>query len=138
MLVQKRGVNAPSLRYRTMAKPMTWPNPDGVDETSEVVGIEWRGTSTATAEDTVDPKRQSEKSEEAQAAAELLKLVREDLKVVVADAKEALTALGYKLVGDPPLLNWSRIMSKAGVKSMRFPGEHFYSCYLPAAKGQKL
>lgn len=47
--VQRRGVGAPSLRYKTFMRDVEW---DG--KISGVIGVEWRGVSTATAEDAIN------------------------------------------------------------------------------------
>jgi hypothetical protein len=128
VLVQQRGGNAPSVRYRTIAKRMTW---DG--ETSSVVGIEWRGTSTATGQDAVDPKAYSDKTDECKAADTLREMLRER-REIVKEAKEHLRDKGFDVGLPTSKLNWGRILHKAGAESKRFKGDKFYSCFLPAGR----
>jgi DnaB helicase-like protein/AAA domain-containing protein len=120
VLVQQRGGNSPSLRYRTVARPMSW---DG--ETSEVVQIEWRGTSGATSQDAVDPQVGSERSTEDKAAKNLIEILKAG-PVPAVEAKQLLKDAGH----DVEKLNWSRVLHKARASSQRFPGERFYSWFL--------
>jgi hypothetical protein len=120
VLVQARGGNAPALRYRTVAKPMTW---DG--KTSDVVQIEWRGTSEASSQDTVDPRQSSDKSAEEKAARQLADILKAG-RVPCVEAKQLLKDNGC----DVEKLNWNRVHHRAGVGSKRFDGERYYSWYL--------
>jgi hypothetical protein len=120
VLVQQRGGNSPSLRYRTVARPMTW---DG--ETSEVVQIEWRGASEATSQDAVDPQRADDKSATDKAASALVEILKNG-RVPAVDAKQLLKDAGH----DVDKLNWTRVHRKAGAKSERFHGERYFSWFL--------
>jgi hypothetical protein len=121
ILVQQRGVGAPTLRYQTYAKTVEW---DG--KTSDVVGITWRGVSAATGEDVVNPQSHQEKSIYAKAGkivAEILKFGKQKKDDVMKQLEDA----GYAANG----LNSTRLLEAAKAKSDRFPGEKYYSWYLP-------
>jgi hypothetical protein len=124
ILVQQRGGNAPSLRYRTIVKPMTW---DG--ETSDVVQIEWRGVSGATSQDAVDPQQGAEKSATDKAAKDLINILKSG-RVAAVEAQQLLKDAGH----DVEKLNWTRVHRKAHVGTDRFDGERFYSWFLKAQK----
>jgi putative DNA primase/helicase len=122
VLVQRRGVDAPSLRYRTFQKNVEWEG-----ETSDVIGVEWRGKSSATAEDVVDPRGNDEKSAIARAGealADILKKGRLPSKKAQALLKDA----GH----DPEKLNVTRVLRAARADSKKFEGETHYSWYLPS------
>jgi len=120
--VQRRGVGAPSLLYRTFMQEMEW---DGL--TSGVVGVEWLGVSRATAEDAVDPQKQSEKGEEQRAAKDVKEMLKGG-RISSDEAKKNLTALGYNV----EKMNTSRVLQLAGAKSQRFTNERHYSWFLPS------
>jgi hypothetical protein len=131
VLVQQRGFAAPSLRYRTTTKPLTW---DGITE--EIIQIEWRGTSSASGQDVVDPTADSEKKASADAATELRNIISAEGGCPPAEtAKQQLTDAGFDINN----ASWSRIMHRAGAVSRRHPGERFYRVQLPAtaARGAK-
>lgn len=127
VLVQQRGFAAPALRYATITKPLTW---DGI--TDDVIQIEWRGASQASGQEAVDPAADSEKTATASAATDLLDLLEKEGKLASEEAKKLLGQAGH----DISPVSWSRILRRAGAKSKRFPGERYYSCFLPA-KGEK-
>jgi putative DNA primase/helicase len=126
VMVQRRGVDAPSLRYKTYRQEMTW---DG--ETSGVIGVTWCGTSSATAEDVVDPASESESSQEARAAKRLAAMIRQspEQRVAVTEAQEALAQMGFDVKKN---VNWSRVMRIAGADSKPFRPDRYYSVYLAA------
>jgi putative DNA primase/helicase len=121
VLVQRRGGDAPSLRYKTFAKPVEW-----LGKVSSVVGVEWRGVSQATAQDAVDPELSREKSTVEKAGEELAAILK-DGKKKRDEALELLAGAGF----DTKRLNTTRLLQWAGAKTKRFPGEKFYSWYLP-------
>jgi hypothetical protein len=122
VFVQRRGVDAPSLRYKTFLKEETW---DG--KTSGVIGVEWRGVSKATSEDAVDPQIGSNKSAERQAAKDLAEILKDGRKSS-DEAKKALSALGH----DVEKINVTRLLFFAGASSQRFTNERYYSWFLPS------
>lgn len=124
VLIQKRGTAAPSLRYQTYAKQVEW---DGKE--SEVVGVEWRGTSSATAEDAVDPTGNREKSEMAQAAQELAEILKAG-RLPKTEALQLLGDAGHNVDG----INVTRLLRAAGAGSKRFPPDKWYSWFLPGPK----
>lgn len=99
---------------------MTWDN-----ETSDIVQIEWRGASSATSQEAVDPQQGAEKTAEETAAQDLIEILKEGRKPAV-EAQKLLTDAGHK-----ENLNWSRVLHKAKGSTKRFPGERFFSWYLP-------
>jgi hypothetical protein len=96
--------------------------PDG--SPTEIVRVVWTGASNATAEDTVNPASQRDKGLEDQAAQILRQLLTEGRK----PAKEC-TALLKAEGFDLETLNASRVRRQAGVKTDKFPGDHFNSWY---------
>jgi hypothetical protein len=126
VFVQRRGVDAPSLRYKTFLQEMEWGG-----KTSGVIGVEWRGLSKATAEDAVDPQKASDKSAERRAAKDLAEILRDGRKSV-DEAKKSLSALGH----DVEKINTTRLLSFAGASSQRFTNERTYSWFLPSRESK--
>ncbi len=122
VFVQRRGVDAPSLRYKTFLKEETWGG-----KTSGVIGVEWRGASKATAEDAVDPQTASDKSAVRRAAKDLAEILKDGRKSS-DDAKKALGALGHEV----EKINTTRLLFFAGASSQRFTNERYYSWFLPS------
>ncbi len=120
VLVQRRGVGAPALRYQTFTTPLTWNN-----ETSDVLGLRWRGRSLATAEQIVDPAGTEEKSIIARAAVALREILRAG-PVHSTEAQKQLADAGFSAV------NQTRLHRAAGADSKRLPGDKFYSWFLVA------
>ena len=120
VMVQRRGVGASALRYRTVAESKKWNG-----KTSGVIRVLWRGKSQATAESIVDPVSPEKKSQIGEAA--------KALKVYLSDgpkpAKECMDHLKEKGF-DVDDLNRSRVLKKASARSEKLEGNRFYSWFL--------
>jgi hypothetical protein len=126
VLLQRRGVGAPSLRYSTFSESVSW-----AGETSEVIGLKWRGRSQATAEDLVDPAGSEEKATIARAG-EMVREILRDGRVASKTAMAQLVDAGFS-----PQIRQTRVLAAAGADSKRFPGDKHWSWYLPS-KGLEL
>jgi putative DNA primase/helicase len=128
IMAQLRGTGVETLKYKTITKPLEWPD----KSTTDVVSIEWRGTSTATAADAVDPHPEKEKTEEKRAGALLRKILAQG-EVGVDDAQQQLRDAGYDVKTSSEGnegLNWSRVLKFAGARSFRPKGERKWKCCL--------
>jgi putative DNA primase/helicase len=96
------------------------------EQAGEVITVFWDGHSDATAEDSVDPTPLRDKAQEDEAAAMVRELLR-DGKRPAKECEEALKSEGYDLTK----LNAGRIRKKAGASSKKFPGDNYYSWYIP-------
>jgi len=119
VLLQRRGVGAPTLRYVTFMAPVTW---DG--ETSDVLGLAWKGRSLASAQDLVDPQGGEEKSSMNRAAG----VLREILRAGPVAAKDAQAQL--QEAGVAPEINTTRLLRAAGATSRRLPNDKRWSWFL--------
>jgi hypothetical protein len=117
------GGEGSALRYHT--ELITDHCPDS--EPNEIIKVVWDGTSSATAEDSVDPVSTTDKCQEDEAA-QLLKDFLRDGKKPSADCSSFLKAEGYDL----DKLNSGRVRRKAGADSKRFQGDRFNSWYFTA------
>jgi hypothetical protein len=105
-----------SLKYRTEIVEREW-----AGQKSKVVRIAWTGTTTANAEDAVDPDSRQDKSQLSEAA----QLLREFLKAGRRPAKECqdfLRASGF----DPAKVNTLKVRRKAQVQSMQRDKQHWW------------
>jgi hypothetical protein len=123
VLVQRRGVDAPALRYQTKSTPVEW-----AGKTSDVISVQWNGVSSASAEDTVDPHSLAEKGITARAAKALREILRDGRKPKEV-AMKALGEAGF----DVDSLNVTRLLQAAKADSKRFEGEKHYSWFLPSS-----
>jgi hypothetical protein len=122
-VVRSCGGEGSALRYRT--ELVTENCPDSFS--TEIVKVVWTGKSDATAEDIVDSASAQDKTQEHEAA-QMLKSLLRDGKKSATDCQALLKADGYDL----DKLNAGRIRRKAGADSKKFPGDKFYSWYLPS------
>lgn len=118
VMVQRRGVGAPGLRYKTQAQSCKWEG-----ESSKVIRVLWRGETKATAEAIVDPPSSEQKTQVAEAADCLRQYLREGhkpQKKCIAHVKEQT---GIDLIA----LNTTRVRTVTGVSSSKRKGDDFYS-----------
>jgi hypothetical protein len=120
-VVRACGGEGPALRYHTEAVTENGCGP----EHNEIIKVVWDGSSSATAEDSVDPSPSKEKSQEAEAAHVLKDLLRDGRKPA-GECMQFLKAQGHDL----EKLNAGRVRRRAGVDSKKFPRDRFYSWYL--------
>lgn len=115
VMVQDRGVGAPSLRYKTVAVKQEW---DGLE--SDVVKVEWLGVSDATGEDVVDPASGKDKSKYDDAALCLKEFLRTGKKTA-DECEETLADAGFMVQSksNPTGMNPTRLRAKIGAKSER-------------------
>lgn len=105
-----------SLKYRTELVEREW-----AGQKSKVVRISWNGTTTANAEDAVDPTSRSDKGQIAEAA----RLLRDFLKAgrkQAAECQGMLKAAGY----DPDKLNSHKIRKRAKVSTEQKERQHWW------------
>ena len=122
-VVRACGGEGLALRYHT---EVITENGDG-NEPNEIIRVLWDGSSSATAEDSVDPSPSKEKSQEEEAARVLKDLLQDGRKLAV-DCMQFLKAEGHDL----EKLNAGRVRRRAGVDTKKFQGDRGYSWYLRA------
>jgi hypothetical protein len=123
-VVRSCGGEGSALRYRTELIAENCPD----SFPTEIIKVVWTGTSDATAEDIVDSTSVADKTQEHEAALVLKNLLRDGRKSAT-ECTAALKAEGYDVEKQ---LNASRIRRKAGADSKKFPGDKFYSWFLPS------
>jgi hypothetical protein len=121
------GGDGDALRYRTELVT----NISSSGFTTEIIKVYWTGKSDASAADSIDSVSTGEKTQEAEAGV-LLRNLLSDGRKPAKECTSALLAEGY----DVNKLNAGRVRRKAGAESNKFPGETFYSWFLPSEGGQ--